>query len=239
MLPYSGPTRRACDECRYSPPTVCAEDNCGQPPRPRVARKGKAPTRCVEHTKLPSTLPENPLAIPRICEVCEGAYLPRNRGQATCSTRCSLARRGAKSAPYAERGCALPGCENRFVPAYLKQQGCCRQHMRRIWYRNSPEHRAKVNEKARARRALKAGARVGPPVSTSEVADRDGWRCHLCRKAVRRNCVWPHPLSASLDHVVPLSKGGEHAAVNLRLAHLRCNIVKGNKGGGEQLLLIG
>jgi 5-methylcytosine-specific restriction endonuclease McrA len=72
------------------------------------------------------------------------------------------------------------------------------------------------------------------------IAERDRWRCHLCRKAVSRKLRGTsRPLSPSLDHVVPLSKGGAHDPANVRLAHLRCNLSKGNRGGGEQLSLIG
>lgn len=42
-----------------------------------------------------------------------------------------------------------------------------------------------------------------------------------------------------MDHVIPLTKGGNHELANVRLAHLRCNVSKGNRGGNEQLLLIG
>jgi 5-methylcytosine-specific restriction endonuclease McrA len=38
--------------------------------------------------------------------------------------------------------------------------------------------------------------------------------------------AWPHPASASLDHRIPLSKGGSHTAENTQLAHLACNVRK-------------
>jgi len=46
-------------------------------------------------------------------------------------------------------------------------------------------------------------------------------------------------MSASLDHIFPLSLGGDHVRENVHAAHLRCNISKNNRGGNEQLLLIG
>jgi hypothetical protein len=61
------------------------------------------------------------------------------------------------------------------------------------------------------------------------VFNRDKWICKLC----------DHPVSkirdknlvdiASLDHIIPLSKGGSHSYANTQLAHLSCNIRKGNR----------
>lgn len=62
-----------------------------------------------------------------------------------------------------------------------------------------------------------------------DVFERDGWVCQICGRAVDPALVHPHPMSKSLDHIVPISKGGTHAASNAQLAHLRCNIVKGDR----------
>lgn len=47
--------------------------------------------------------------------------------------------------------------------------------------------------------------------------------CKLCSKAVDMDLKWPHPLSSSIDHIVPVSKGGSDELENLQLAHLVCN----------------
>lgn len=49
----------------------------------------------------------------------------------------------------------------------------------------------------------------------------------------------PHPKAPTIDHVVPLAEGGADTAANVRLAHFICNSMRGNRGGGEQLALIG
>jgi hypothetical protein len=71
------------------------------------------------------------------------------------------------------------------------------------------------------------------------VFDRDGWRCQLCRrrtlKSKRGTC---HPRAPELDHIVPLSKGGEHSYRNTQCSCRECNGAKSN-GPGGQLLLIG
>lgn len=92
--------------------------------------------------------------------------------------------------------------------------------------------------KAWTYQARKRGAFVAAVVPT-EIFERDGWRCHICRRKIRAATQWPHPRSASLDHLVPLSRGGTHEPANVATACLGCNSAKGNRGGNEQLLLVG
>jgi 5-methylcytosine-specific restriction endonuclease McrA len=77
-----------------------------------------------------------------------------------------------------------------------------------------------------ARRARKSGATV-ESFTHAEIFERDGWTCGICTEPVDLTLRYPHPLSSSLDHVVPLSRGGEHSRVNTRLAHLVCNQRRG------------
>lgn len=100
-----------------------------------------------------------------------------------------------------------------------------------------------VNAKARRqlgndrRRARKKAAYVAD-VYRKKVYARDGWKCHLCGKAVNRKAEVPHPKAPTIDHVIPLADGGTHEPLNCRTAHFLCNSMKGAHGGGEQLLLI-
>lgn len=79
------------------------------------------------------------------------------------------------------------------------------------------------------RRAWRKGASTGRPVLLLDIAARDSWTCGLCDLPVDLELAWPDPLSKSLDHVVPLSRGGAHDPDNVQLAHLRCNTAKGNR----------
>lgn len=78
------------------------------------------------------------------------------------------------------------------------------------------------------RRALKAGAQVETFTNT-EIYERDGWTCGICKALVNKTLTYPDPMSASLDHVTPLSLGGEHSRANTRCSHLTCNIRRGNR----------
>jgi 5-methylcytosine-specific restriction endonuclease McrA len=47
-----------------------------------------------------------------------------------------------------------------------------------------------------------------------------------------------HPRSPSIDHIVPMSRGGDHVESNLQTACFLCNSLKSNKGGGQMRLPI-
>jgi hypothetical protein len=65
--------------------------------------------------------------------------------------------------------------------------------------------------------------------SRRAIYERDDWVCGLCGEPVDPALTYPDPECASLDHVVPLSRGGSHDPTNLQLAHLRCNYAAGDR----------
>ena len=87
------------------------------------------------------------------------------------------------------------------------------------------------------RRALKRDA-YRADVNRKAVYEADGYRCHLCGKKTNPNRSVPHPKAPTIDHVIPLAAGGTHEPANCRTACFQCNATKGNRGGGEQLLLV-
>ena len=105
------------------------------------------------------------------------------------------------------------------------------------WGRENPEAGRRAR---RARRARKMAAPT-EKYTTAEIAERDGWRCQICGRRVDASLRYPAPESPSVDHIIPLSKGGSDLRANVQLAHLRCNISKHNRllPQGEQLRLIG
>ena len=82
------------------------------------------------------------------------------------------------------------------------------------------------------RRALMRDAFV-EDVIASKVFDRDGWVCKICGESIDKSLRWPDPGSVSLDHIIPLSKGGLHSYDNCQAAHFGCNSRKGGRILGE------
>lgn len=54
--------------------------------------------------------------------------------------------------------------------------------------------------------------------------------CGICGHLVDFSLKSPHPMSASIDHIVPVSKNGHPSDIdNLQLAHRACNRQKSDK----------
>lgn len=86
---------------------------------------------------------------------------------------------------------------------------------------------------SKRRRAARIAMQKGEPVHRAEILARDEWTCHLCGDDIPRGVAVPDPLAATLDHIVPLARGGLHDPSNLAAAHFVCNSRKRDRYGGE------
>lgn len=76
-----------------------------------------------------------------------------------------------------------------------------------------------IRDQTHRRRARIHGVFV-ESVKMSVLVERDHGQCGICHNEVDK-ADW------SIDHILPISKGGEHSYQNTQLAHLRCNLSKG------------
>lgn len=54
--------------------------------------------------------------------------------------------------------------------------------------------------------------------------------CAICGRPVDKSLKYPHPLSPTVDHIIPVSRGGHPSDIdNLQLAHFTCNRQKWDK----------
>lgn len=77
-------------------------------------------------------------------------------------------------------------------------------------------------------RVAKYGCRMVEQFDREEIFERDDWTCREC--SIR--CTEPNPYvltSATVDHVVALSLGGEHSRANVQTLCLSCNARKRDK----------
>lgn len=54
--------------------------------------------------------------------------------------------------------------------------------------------------------------------------------CGICGRPVDKSLKFPDPMSAVIDHIIPVTKGGSPDDIdNLQLAHMCCNRAKSDK----------
>lgn len=109
------------------------------------------------------------------------------------------------------------GCAVVTKSSYAKCDPCRREH-----------EAARSAAKAARRRA--AAEQAGERISPRAIFERDGYRCYLCGfRTVSGPTTRTDPARPTLEHVVPVSRGGLHTADNLRTAHRICNMWKGDR----------
>ena len=133
-----------------------------------------------------------------------------------CSDSC-VAKEARRRHVAEGRVCSVDGC-GRAVAA----KGLCGSHYSIEWGRLNP---GKRSARAHRYRARKLAAFV-EDVGRIEVLERDGWVCHICGESIGKELEFPHRLYGTLDHVIPLNKGGLHCLDNVKAAHWICNSLK-------------
>lgn len=168
---------------------------------------------------------------PRVCEVtyalcaqCTRVFVQR-RGVIYCGEGCA---RGARIAAYRDaRSC--PDCGGALAKDKQRCVPCAELHGKatRAAYKKTSAYKDQRRQRKQARRARLRAVKY-ESVKSSEIYERDGWVCGICREPVDPDVRWPDLSCASLDHVVPLAKGGPHTVDNVQLAHFMCNSLKGD-----------
>lgn len=130
---------------------------------------------------------------------------------------CSVACAGASCMPWVLANCK--GCKK--AVAAKNKAVYCKSCLRK---RNPQKHR---------NRCKKFGTFFNPQVRSLDVFRRDGWRCQLCLRKVSVRVPANHPLRASIDHIKPISLGGDHDWQNVQCACRQCNVRKSNNRLGQ------
>lgn len=77
--------------------------------------------------------------------------------------------------------------------------------------------------------------RKGDLINKEDVFEFFHWVCIVCNEEIDKVLEYPDKMSATLEHIIPLSKGGTHTWDNVAPSHLLCNGRKGNTTMNEVL----
>ncbi len=179
------------------------------------------------------------------CAECGNTFAATGRRYRYCSTAC-MGKAGHRSARHRRRVLAASANSAGSIslvrtPTRDVRDTCaeCGQRLsgrQRLWCSATCRDRAYYRTRDHVERVAATAARVGGVVLAADhftlrqLAERDNWRCHICHRRVSQQ-------SASIDHLIPISDGGQHTLVNVALAHAKCNSNR-REVGPAQLRLI-
>jgi HNH endonuclease len=165
----------------------------------------------------------------RSCRQCESLFVSGHPQRSVCSDSCRAARRVDSWAQ-----------DTRRPPVnYIRQCGCGAALPRdrrkcdacvEATYRDG-KRRRRHRDRAR-RRSVRS-----EPYTLAAIAERDSWSCGLCTRPVDMALRVPDPQAPTIDHVLPLAKGGDDMSTNVQLAHFLCNSRKGAGDTGRLALI--
>ena len=210
----------------YAKPQACAKKECA------AERQ-----RWQHHRKRGQEVPPRASAT-RACDECGQRFQPTRATQRYCSSRCG-GKAGRRTRKHRQRVALRLADRVGTTDHRQHRDGTCAECGKALTGRQKRWCSAQCAEISRsrhrdhvARQAFKGIAPLAAevPFTTREIAERDGWRCHICSRQVK-------PCDASLDHLIPISDGGVHKKANVRLAHHRCNSIRSDTGHAQLLLI--
>lgn len=218
------------------PPTGRACAVCGEQFElvDRGRRQKTCSARCHQYrrnAKKRKRLPRFHWKTVRVCVWCFNQFMPGTHKDLLCSKQCAQGRAVHKVRFDLVDRCELPLCkcgraatppkEKRHRQVSLgRSKTCnrCRLEKQRQSDLGRGQHKALLR-----RSVIKNGERI----QTIDLVTRDGFDCQICNVVIdwakRRGRNW----GPSIDHIIPISKGGLHTFENTRMVHLVCNIRKG------------
>jgi 5-methylcytosine-specific restriction endonuclease McrA len=158
------------------------------------------------------------------CVQCGKVFLRRSSNHKYCSDKC--ARKANSKKVMRTKTCKE--CGKEFITDHDKTLYCSSKCSNR--------YRKKRNALSKDKR-LSLNGKIDYSISLKKLYKRDKGICYICGKQCNLKDVEiteegyyiageDYP---SIDHVIPIAKGGKHSWNNIKLAHRRCNAVKGDK----------
>lgn len=174
---------------------------------------------------------------------CEGECGKKLFGRGKMCKECRTldnAYRRLESIEYRCVDCGLWGHKNS-LQSCQKRCDVCRKNRIKATKKmelSTPEGCAKRRQAKRNRKHnTRAAMAHADKFSDWQLFSRDRWKCQLCGCKVRKIAgKTNYNDEATVDHIIPLSRGGKHSMANCQTACRACNTLKGAKILGQHRL---
>jgi len=170
---------------------------------------------------------------PKTCEWCFNEWQPKTKmTQRFCSKKCSVNYFGQiERCGVADRSilpvcvCGNLACPDPYKTNGRRQMG---KHRRCLDCRKakwSQQQAGRGSHKSKRRREI---VKAGEKITFDDLLMRDGPLCQICGELMDWQ-TGRYRERVSLDHIIPISKGGSHTMDNVRLVHMGCNSKKSDR----------
>ena len=181
----------------------------------------------------------------RKCAECGTPYTPKHKNNIYCSGKCAdkvyNRKRHAKAAETS-REWRKNNAEHAHAvaKAYRKANKHKETERMRRWIERNPERfKQNVNrwiannpEKVRAAHHRRARAELegnATPALIKAKWETSNKSCYLCGDLIDPNLPSHHRMARTIDHIIPIARGGKHDIDNIDFAHRSCNSSKKDK----------
>lgn len=156
----------------------------------------------------------------RPCVICNRSFVKSSARHVTCSVECASDLSGVElwrrdlppHCPVTIAAC--DDCGN-LTACKTRRGGLCNTC-------SIDRQRERYRRKNQKRRGAS-----GRGLTVRQLRDRDGDCCYLCGNLIDCSLSGLDSDGPTIDHVMPLARGGDNSSDNLRLTHRKCNTVKG------------
>jgi hypothetical protein len=154
----------------------------------------------------------------KVCVHCSISFIAKKTDARYCSSECVYQSRYSKQVEAKEvHSIKCKECSKFFATTNTSRKYCSHKCM--------TKYRDRRKEVTRRERVLSNGD-VHKDISIERLIKRDKGICYLCNEKVNINVDSNDNFYPSIEHVIPIAKGGTHTWDNVKLAHRYCNMIK-------------
>jgi len=170
----------------------------------------------------------------RNCKWCSDTFTTIYEAKIYCHRSCKERAKQSRKHLQDTKGITLPPTRIRRVvmTRYIKWCKNCNEvvNTHRHWQLYCDTTCSQMFKETRARQGqVKRFKKATAPNIVARLYYKHDGLCGICKQPIDLTIKYPDKRSLSIDHILPVSKGGNNFQSNLQPTHLICNVLKSDK----------